>query len=492
VRQLLTESVLLACTGGVCGLLLAIWGTRLATAILPNYMRIVPLHRPDEIGVDATVLLFTSSASIFSGLVFGLAPAFASFRREGDHPLTESARGSTGGKSRLRYGLVASEMALTLVVLAGAGIMIMSVARILGVDPGLDPRNVLVMQMSLPQEDLYNGPPGHPRFCDDLDERVGGVPGVASVSAIAHVPLGGGGAGRGLAIEGQPDPGPDRQPGAGYTVACPNILRTMGIRLLAGREFTRRDTVEAPGVALINQAMAARFWPNEDAIGKRFKIGRIGSDNPWLTVAGVFTDIRHWGLDSETGPSFIRPYSQAAWPSMSVVVKTASAPAAFVTPVKAALRSIEPNQPVSTVRTMEEIVGTSVASRRFPMILLSGFALLALVLSAVGIAGVVGYSVVQRTPEIGVRVALGAQTGDVLRLVLGHSIAWTLGGIAVGLILSFGLLRFLRTLLFGVAPTDPVVLGGVSLVLVGVALAASYVPARRAMRVDPVAALRRD
>src|SRR5262245_11618071 len=233
----------------------------------------------------------------------------------------------------------------------------MSVARILGVDPGIDPRRVLVMQMSLPQEDLYDGPPGHPRFCDDLDERVGGVPGIVSVSAIAHVPLAGGGAGRGLAIEGRPDPGPERQPGAGYTVACPGILRTLGIRLVAGRELTLRDTVDAPGVALINRAMATRFWPNEDAVGKRFKIGRIGSDNPWLTVVGVFKDIRHWGLDSETGPSFVRAYSQAAWPSMSVLTKTAAAPEPFVTPIKAALRAIEPNQPVSTVRTMEEIVG---------------------------------------------------------------------------------------------------------------------------------------
>jgi putative ABC transport system permease protein len=491
VQQLLTESVLLACTGGVCGLFLAVWGTRAAVAILPSYLQNVPLHRPGEIRVDTTVLLFTSMVSILSGLVFGLAPALAWFRRDGD-PLTESARGSTSGKSRLRYGLVASEVALTLVVLAGAGMMIMSVARILGVDPGLDPRNVLVLQMSLPQEDLYNGPPGHPRFCDDLGERVGSVPGVASVSAMAHVPLSGGGAGRGLAIEGQPDPGPDRQPGAGYSVACPDILRTMGIRLIAGREFTVRDTVNAPGVALINESMAARFWPNQDAVGHRFKIGRVGSDNPWLTVVGVFRDIRHWGLDSEPGPSFLRPYSQAAWPSMSIVAKTASAPLPFVTPIKAALRAIEPNQPVSTVRTMEDIVGNSVASRRFPMILLSGFALLALVLSAVGIAGVVGYSVVQRTPEIGVRVALGAGTGDVLRLMLGHSLSWTLGGVAAGLALSFGLLQLLRTLLFGVTPTDPVVLAGVSMLLVAVAMAASYVPARRAMQVDPVTALRRE
>jgi putative ABC transport system permease protein len=492
VRQLLTESVLLAAAGGVCGLMLAIWGTRLFLAILPTYLKRVPLHPVDEIGIDALVLAFTSGVSIVSGMLFGLAPALVSFRSDVNHPLKESARGSTGGKSRLRFGLVASEVALTLVVLAGAGVMIMSVARLLGVDPGLDPRNVLVMQMSLPQEDLYYGPPGHPRFCGDLEERVGSVPGVVSVSAIAHLPLSGGGAGRGLVIEGRPDPGPKKQPGAGYSVACPSILRTMGIPLIAGREFTRRDAIEAPGVALVNESMAKRFWPGEDAVGKRFAIGQFGSGAPWLSVIGVFRDVRHGGLDNEPGPSFLRPYSQAAWPSMSIVTKTASAPGAFVTPVKSALAAIEPSQPVSSVRTMEDVVGTSVASRRFPMFLLSGFALLALVLAAVGIAGVVGYSVVQRTREIGVRMALGAQASDVLRLILGHSVSWTLVGVVVGVVASFGLLQFLRSLLFGVTPTDPIVLGAVSLLLVGVALGASYVPARRAMRVDPVLALRCD
>jgi putative ABC transport system permease protein len=494
VRQLLTESVLLACVGGACGLIVAIAGTKGLLAILPNYLRRVPLRPVDDIGISAAVLAFTSGVSILSGMLFGLAPAFASFRTDHDlnNPLKEQARGSTSGKSRLRYGLVASEVALTLVVLAGAGAMIMSVARLLGIDPGLDPKNVLVMSMSLPQEDLYYGPPGHPRFCDDLDQRAGSVPGVVSISAIAHLPLSGGGAGRGFAIEGRPDPGPKNQPGAGYSVACPNILRTLGIPLMAGREFTLRDTVDAVPVALVNESMAKRFWPGEDAVGKRFKVGGFNSDSRWITVVGVFRNIRHYGLDNEPSPSFLRPYSQAAWPFMSIVTKTVSAPGAFVMPVKSALAAIEPNQPVTGVRTMEEVVGTSVSSRRFPMLLLSGFALLALLLAAVGIAGVVGYSVVQRTPEIGVRIALGAQASDVLRLVLGHSLSWTLVGVGIGIVASFGLLELLRSMLFGVTPTDPLVLGVVSLLLISVALGASYVPARRAMRVDPVSALRGD
>jgi predicted permease len=490
VRQLLTESVMLACAGGACGLLLAYWGTSALLPILPSNLRTVPLRPVDRIGIDMTVLAFTSAIAILSGILFGLAPALGSFRADLTNPLKESAPGSTGGRGRLRYALVASEVALTLVVLAGAGVMLLSVSRLLRVDPGLDTRDVLVMQMSLPQENLYYGPPGNARFCEGLDQRVGTVAGVRSVSAIAHLPLSGGSAGRGITIEGRADPGPENGAGAAYSVACPNLLRTLGMTLRSGRDFTLRDTLEAPGVALINEAMARRNWPGEDALGKRFKIGNFASDGPWLTVVGVFKDVRQYGLDSEPGPWFLRPYQQAGWPFMSIIAKTASAPALFVAPIKQALAIVEPKQPVSAVRTMEDVVGTSVSSRRFPMLLLTLFGLLALVLAAVGIAGVVGYSVVRRTQEIGLRIALGAQRADVLRLVLGQSLIWTLIGIAGGLAGAFGLLRFLDTLLYGVEPADPMVLGTASVVLVGVALAASYLPARRAMRIDAVRALR--
>lgn len=491
VRQLLTESTALALLGGACGLLLAYWLTSLLPQVLPNNLRSVPLRPVNRIGIDVSVLTFTFGVTCLTGVLFGVFPALASLRGDLNASLKEKARGSTqGGRSRLRYALVASEVALTLVVLAGAGLMITSVARLLGVDPGLDPRNVLAMEMSLPQEDLYNGPPGNSRFCRELEERAGGLPGVVSVSAIAHLPLSGGSAGRGLAIEGRPDPGPQNQAGAGYSVACANVLRTLGIPLVTGRDFQLGDTLGVPNVALVNESMARRFWPGEEAVGKRFKIGRVDSGGPWMTVVGVFRDIRHWGLDRNIGPSFLRPYEQAAWPWMNVVARTNSAPLAFAEPVKKALSLIEPGRPVSRIRTMEAVVGNSVSSRRFPMLLLSGLAVVALALAAVGIAGVVGYSVVQRTQEIGVRIALGAQTREVLRMVLGDSLSWTLAGLVVGLAASFGLLRFLQTLLFGVAPTDPVVLGSVSLLLTGVAAAASYLPARRASRVDPVVALR--
>jgi len=306
------------------------------------------------------------------------------------------------------------------------------------------------------------------------------------------LPIGGGAAGRSFGIEGQPDPGSGQRPGAGYTVACPNILRALGIKLLAGREFTEQDAVGAPAPALINKEMARRYWPKGDAIGKRFKIGGINTDNPWLTVVGIYDNVRQGGLDRDPRPWFIRPYNQAGWPWVSIVTRTAAAPGSFSDPVKKAIAVIEPNQPVSDIKTMDQVVGDSVSSRRFPMLLLSGFAIVALLLAAVGIAGVVAYSVVQRTQEIGVRMALGADTRHVLQLVVGLSLRWTIAGVIAGVAASIGLLRMLQGLVFGVTPTDPVVLGTVSLLLVIVSLAASYVPARRAASVNPVTALRGD
>jgi putative ABC transport system permease protein len=491
VRQLLTESIVLAVFGGLCGLLLAVWGTSLLVPVLPADLRSVPFRPLDQISVDRAVLVFTTLASVLSGVLFGLAPAIDAFRSDLNSPLKDSARGTTGGgRSRVRHLLVAAEVALTLLVLAGAGVMIASVWRLLSVAPGLDPKNVLVMEMSQPQEDLYYGPPMHLQFCEELARQVGYVPGVTSVSAIAHLPIGDGSAGRGIAIEGRPDPDPENRPGAGYTVACPGILRTLGIPLRTGREFTARDANGAPGVAIVNESMARKFWPGEDAVGKRFQIGNtVDAHGDWLTIAGVFADV-HPRLDRPAQPLFMRPFTQAGWPNLSIVTKTASAPAAFAAPIKQALRVTEPNQPVSSIETMENIIGESVSSRRFPMMLLSGFALLALGLSAVGIAGVVGYSVIQRTREIGIRVALGARPHDVMQLVIGRSLFWTLAGVGAGLAASFGLLRFLRDMVYGVTPTEPAVLAAVCTLLVTVAAAAAYLPARRATRVDPVSALR--
>jgi putative ABC transport system permease protein len=486
-RQLLTESLLLALLGGMCGLVLAVWGTSLLPAIVPAEALNIPLRQLDTIPLDGWVLGFAVLISCLTGILFGLAPAVSALRGDVSEPLKEGGRGSTAGRSsRLRHALVAAEVALALVVLSGAGLMIESMACLLGVDPGFNPKNVLTMGMSLPQEDLYNGPPGHPRFCQDLDERVSTISGVVAVGAVGHLPLQGD-AGRSFAVEGQPDLGPGHRPGAHYSVACPNYFKALGVPLLAGRDFTHQDTVGAPGVIIINQSMAQKFWPKEDPVGKRI---RLESQDGWFTVVGVVSDVRHWGLDNENQPQFFRPYTQAAWPVINIVVRTAAAPMSYAPAMKKALSEIEPDRPVSEMETMQNIVQDSLGSRRFPMLLLSAFALLALALAAVGIVGVVSYSVAQRTHEIGIRMALGARAADVLKLMLSGSMTWVVVGIGVGIAGSLVLTRLLGTLLYGVKPTNPIVLGAVSLLLTCVSLLASYIPARRAAKVDPMVALR--
>ncbi len=484
-RQLLTESLLLALLGGVCGLVLAVWGTSLLPAMFPEGGLNLPLRQLDTIPVDRWVLGFTLLASCLTGILFGLVPAVSALRGDVSEPLKEGGRGSTAGRgSRLRHALVASEVALALVVLAGAGLMIQSMSRLLGVDPGFNPRNVLTMQMSLPQEDLYNGPPGHPRFCQDLDERVSAIAGVTAVGAVGHLPMEGD-AGRSFAVEGQPDPGRGHRPGASYSVACPNYFKALGVPVLAGREFTHQDTVAAPAVAIVNQTMAQKYWPKESPVGRR-----ILEDDSWLTVVGVVADVRNWGLDSGNQPQFFRPYTQAAWPVMSVVVRTVAAPMSYMPAIKKALSEVEPDRPVSDIETMQNVVQDSLGSRRFPTLLLSAFALLALVLAAVGIVGVVSYSVAQRTHEVGIRMALGARAVDVLKLMVSGSMTWVAVGVGVGVAGSLGLTRLLGTLLYDVKPSSPIVLASVSLVLTCVGLVASYIPARRAAKVDPMVALR--
>jgi predicted permease len=491
IRQLLTESLLLALAGGVAGILAAYWSSNLLLKVLPGNLRAVPFRSINDITIDYKVLAFTWGVACLTGIVFGLVPALIISRRNVGEVLQEGSRGASGGGgARLRQALVVLEVALALIVLTGAGLMIQSMARLLNVAPGLDPTNLVTLNMSLPQENMYYGPPGNPRFMHDLQEQVGGIPGVLGVSAVSHLPIGGGGAGRGFVIEGQPDPGPENQPGARYSLVGPNYFRTMGIPLVDGREFTEQDTQNSPGVIVINEALARRYWPDENPLGKRIKIGPYDADAPWLTIVGVSRDVRQAGLDQQSRREFFRPYNQAAWPTMTIVVRTASGPGAFLNPIKQALARIEPDRPVSGIRTMDEVLYNSLGSRRFPMLLLLAFSGVALVLAAVGISGVVSFSVSQRRREIGIRMALGASRRDILRLVLNRSMGAAALGIGLGLAGSFALTRFLTGLLFEVRPMDPVVLGTVAVILAGVAFVASYLPARQAMRVDPMIALR--
>ena len=487
-RQLLTESLLLALAGGAAGLLLAAASTRAMFYAFKLDSLHLPMRPIDSIPMDGRVFVFALIVSCLTGVLFGVAPALSAWRGNINEPLKEGGRSaSAGGSSRLRNVLVASEVALALVVLCGAGLMIKSMTLLLGVDPGLNPRNVITMSMSVPQEEIYVGPPGLPRFCQDLEEHVGAVPGIVAVGAVAHLPFRGN-AGRSFQIEGRPPAEPGHFPGGDYSVACPEYFRTMGIPVLKGREFTRQDTVSAPGVIVINETLARTYWPKEDPVGKGVRLG--GVNGPRLTVVGVVRDVHHLGLDSPMRRQFFRPYAQAGWPIMNVVARTINAPATFSVPIKKAIAEVLPDRPVSDVETMESIVHDSTGSKRFPMLLLSVFSVVALMLAAVGIVGVVGHSVAQRTHEIGIRMALGAGAADVLRLMMNSSMAWVLVGLIAGVAGAAGLTRLLGGMLYNVRPLDPVVLGAVSLLLAAVALLASYLPARRAAKIDPIVALR--
>ncbi len=490
IRQLLTESLLLAALGGLCGTLLAVWGNSFLLEALPDGLSSIPFRSLNELQLDGRVLAFTWALTALTGILFGLAPAWLFSRRQVSEVLQEGSRGASSGGGRLRQGLVVLEVALTLIVLTGAGLMLQSMRRLLNVAPGLDPNNLLTMTMSLPQENLYYGPPLHPNFARELQTQVGSLPGVTAVSAVSHLPLGNGTAGRSFVIQGRPTPSEDDTPGGAYSVICPDYFRTMGIKLLRGREFTLQDSETAPGVAILNESIAKQFWPNEDALGQRIKLNETTTDNQWLTVVGIAQDVKKGGLDSEVPQEFYRPYSQAAWPAMTVVVRTNGAPMAMLPAIKQALARVEPERGVSRVRTMTEVMASSLSGRRFPMLLLLAFSLVALALAAVGIAGVVSFSVTQRTREIGIRMALGANAADVMRMMMRRSFTAAALGIVVGLIGAFALTRFLTGMLFEVKPLDPFVLTCVVLLLTGVSLLACWIPARRATKVDPMIALR--
>ncbi len=474
VRQFLTESMLLALLGGAGGLALAYGGVDLIVALGP-YKPGTPL------GPDSLVLGFTLLLSLVTGLLFGLIPAFSADVSPSRRPAVSA--------SRL---LIASEVALSLVLVAGAGLLVKSFLRLESVNPGFRAERVLAAQASLPQP-AYRERNQISAFYQQLMEQLGNLPGVESASMASRLPLGGGRGGDPFSIEGRPYDSASKTPQVvNSQVAGPNYFRTMGIPLLTGRDFTERDAESGLPVVIINETMARGFWHNEDPLGKRIVLGAPRPGAAWLTIAGVVGDVKNASLDVAPLPQMYVPHSQNPSRSMTLVVRTAASPMAMVALVRSAVAAIDKNQPIYDVITMEQRLSASVAQPRFQSTLLGVFAGIALLLATVGIYGVVAHGVARRTREIGIRMALGAQRWDVLRLVIGESMGPALIGLAAGVAATFALGRALGSLLYEVTPTDPATLAGASLLLLGAALVACYLPARRATRIEPMSALRQE
>jgi len=485
VRQLLTESLLLSFAGGGLGLLLAAWGVELLVALSPGN-----IPRLDEAGLDARVLLFTFAVAVVTGGLFGLLPALSASKTDLAESLKEGgSRGSTAGQGarRLRNSLVVSEIAIAVVLLAGAGLMVRSFQSIQAVDPGFRPERVLTFDLSLPAA-RYKEDAQLTGFYDQLGARAAALPGVERAAVTSALPLSGGDI-LSFVIEGRPELPPEKVQDAEYSTVSPEYFDVMGIRLVSGEKFTERDRAGAPAVTLISETMARKYWPGEDPVGKRINLGDPAR-SPWRTVVGVVKDIRREALDKEPYPQMYSPIAQFPRRGLSVVARASGDPLGLVPAVRRELAGLDKDLPLSNVRTMEQVLAESVARRRFQMLLIAAFAGIGLLLAAVGIYGVISYSVAQRRHEIGVRMALGARAPDILRLVVGQGLGLALAGVGVGLLAAFALTRVMSSLLYGVSATDPVTFACVSLALLGVALLACLIPARRATKVDPMVALR--
>jgi len=485
VRQLLTESVLLALAGGAVGLLLAKWGMDLLLKLAPQ-----DLPRLSDVSLDWRVLGFTVAITLLTGVIFGLVPALQASKPNLNETMKDAGRGSTEGGRRqlIRSALVVLEVASALLLLVGAGLMIKSFWRLQKVDPGFNPNNALTVTVSLPRR-KYSEEPRQVAFFQQLLEKVSHLPGVQAAGASNVIPMDNDFV---LAFEVQgraPLP-----PGAGqstnfYGVSA-DYFKAMGIPLRRGRLITERDTADSPHVALINETMAKKIFPNEDPIGKRISFGRSDDKPDWYEIVGIVGDVKHYALDQETTSQTYEPFTQQTFSSMSLVVRTTGDPANMTAAIRNEVLSLDKEQPISGIKTLDQLVSTSIAQQQFSMLLLGVFAVVALALAAIGIYGVLSYAVTQRTHEIGIRMALGAGRRDVLRLVVGHGMLLTMAGVGTGLVAAFALTRLMSTLLFGVSATDPVTFSLIALLLMAIALLACWIPARRATNVDPMIALR--
>jgi putative ABC transport system permease protein len=481
VRQMLTETVLLWMAGGALGLLIGNWSVAGLVAISP-----IELPIGSVVQLDAAVLGFTFLVSALTGILFGLVPALHFSKPDVNEALKEGARGVAHGSNRARGLLVASQLALALVLLIGSGLMMKSLLRVLEVNLGFQPEKLLTMEYRVPRN-KYPEPHQQWNFHRTVVERVKSVPGVRSAAVMLALPFSGNGFVDAFFPTDRPQPASGQEPRALLNRAHPETFRTMGIALLSGRGIEERDTPEAPRVVVVNRRLAEQMWPNEDPIGKTIRLMREAES---VTVVGVVANIRHFQIDEATQMQIYFAFAQMPHIFATLVVRTDGEPMALSKAVREAVWSVDKDQPVWKVRSMESLVVRSYGHRQFILTLLGAYAGLALLLAAVGIYGVVSFTVGQRTQEIGIRMALGAQSRDILRLVLANGALLTATGLIVGAGAALGLTRFLSTLLFQVKATDAATFVGAAVVLAIVALLACYIPARRAMRVDPVIALR--
>ena len=484
--QLLSESLLLALAGGAAGAALARGGVALVVRLAQT-----SVPRLAEAKVDARLLLFTLCVSVATGILFGIVPALQGAGADLNQALRESGRGATVGRSgrNMRNALVVSEVALAVVVLIGAGLLVRSFVRLRSVNPGFQPSGLLTLRLPL-ASGRNSLPDRRVVFCQQVADRIATLPGVRAVGGASTLPLTGLGGGTTFTVENRPAPALEQRPIGLVRSVTASYFRAMGIPLLTGREFAASDTSQSPPVILVNRTLARRFWPGGNPLGGRLAL--LDENGRVAEIVGVVGDVKPDRMEGEDWPAIYHPYPQAPFASMTMVVRTAGLPLSLASAVERAVHQLDPDQPVAEMRSMEAVVDQAMAGARFNTVLLSVFALVAFVLAAVGIYGVISCDVNERTHEIGVRVALGAQPGDVLKLVLGQGARLAAYGIAAGMVAAFALTRLMATMLYGVKPADAYTFAAISVLLGVVALAASYLPSRRALALDPMAALRHE
>jgi putative ABC transport system permease protein len=483
LRQLLTESVLLSLLGGLAGVALAFLGLKALLASLP-----ANVPRADEVGIDASVLAFTAAVAVVTGLAFGLVPAWRALSTRLHEPLKEAGRGSVGpGHHRVRNTLVVAEVAMALVLLVGAGLLLRSFLRVLQADAGFRSEGVVTASVPFPQA-THGEHAKRAAVVERVVEELRSQPGVTH--AAAALPLLGGWQSS-FSVEGRPEPPPGQRPSADITRVTPDYFTAMGVRVLEGRAFEERDRADAPPVCIVDETFARTHWPGESPLGKRVKFGGLDdAENPWMEVVGRVAHVKNYGVDEDSRVELYRPFLQSSAGGFTLIARTAGSAGTVAAGMRQALRSVDRELPIFAIRPLDEIVAERSAERRLAAQLIAVFAAVALALAAVGIYGVMSYAVAQRTQEIGIRMALGAEREHVLKMVLQSGAVLALSGIGIGLVAAFALARLVAALLFETSAADPPTFSVVPLLLLAVALLASYLPARRAARVDPMAALR--